>query len=454
MIRLLSHRWIRVTAWGGLLVLASAVLLWGLSAPRDSIPAGRKRVLFWHFWGGAERQVVQEVVRRFNASQHRYWVQEIAVPGQNLDMKLYMAMAGGDFPDCLNQDDQVVGQWASRGILTPLRAVATADEYQALEAWLSPAARRIGTYDKELYALCNSLDLRALYYREEALQGKSPPHTLDQFDALAKLAGDDPQRIPFLPDDRRLWAWGIVFGGRFYDEQTGTVTASDPRIVAALEWMTSYTRTLGLENVRAFRSTNRETGASSMLLEGRYDWMLDGQWRVREFDQARQLAARQQRPPFRYGVIPLPVPEGGIEQAGWVNGNFFLIPKGCRNPQGAWAFMKFWSGFGGFEAEAAKTAARGGWIPASPAVIDQPAFQAYLQQHPQFRLFVELAGSPNQWPTPNVPEQAYFFERINQATEEALTLEKSPKQALEEATRDIQNRLDRRRGEPAPQQRF
>ncbi len=431
--------------WTGIIV-AAAIIAWAslvvLRGADDEVPAGRERVVFWHFWGGTERETVREIVRRFNESQENYFVEEVPVPGQNLDMKFLMAMAGGDYPDLLNQDDQVIAQWASRGVLTPIRELCDgAGEYQRLEEWLSPAARRIGTVDGELFALCNALDIRVLFYREDALHGQPPPTTIAELDAIAKRHPPDANRIPYLPDDRRLWAWGVVFGGDFYDAATGQVTANHPRIVAALEWMVSYSRFHGLPLIRAFRSTNREAGAGSMLLDGRYGLMMDGQWRVIELDDAIRQAMHEGRTPMRYGVVPLPAPPHGRENAGWVNGNFFVVPRGAKNPRGAWEFMKFWSGFGGNEANAAEFAAAGGWVPASPHVVRQPAFQSFLDQHPNFRLFVDLAGSPHQHPTPLVPVQAYFYERINLATEEALSLTKSPQQALDEATADIQRRL-------------
>ena len=70
-----------------------------------------------------------------------------------------------------------------------------------------------------------------------------------------------------------------------------------------------------------------------------------------------------------------------------------------------------------------------------------------MREHRSFRLFVELAESPHQLPTPTVPVQAYFYERVNLAAEEALSLKKSPQAALDEATRDIQERLDAARRE-------
>ncbi len=42
-------------------------------------------VVFWHFWGGRDRSVVEDVVARFNASQDRYFVRAVAMPGNNLD---------------------------------------------------------------------------------------------------------------------------------------------------------------------------------------------------------------------------------------------------------------------------------------------------------------------------------------------------------------------------------
>lgn len=442
-----------VKPWFGLLAVV-AVTGWAaliaVGGSAGGLPPGRERVVFWHFWGGHERAAVQDIVRRFNESQDRYWVVETPVPGQNLDMKFFMALAGGDFPDVLNQDDPVIAQWAHRGVLRPIRELAAGDEeYARLLNWLNPAARRIGAYQGELYGLCNAIDIRALIYRRDVLGPRDPPRTIAEFDAVARRESGDDSQILYLPDDRRLWAWGVVFGGSFYDDRSKRVTANSRQIVDALKWMVSYTEFHGLQKVRAFRSTNRETGAGSMLLDGRYGMMMDGQWRIAELDEARELAAQRGAEPIDYGVVPLPYPPGGRENAGWVNGNFFVVPRGCSNPRGAWAFMKFWSGFGGHEEEAAVSAASGGWIPASRRVVEQPAFQNYLLQHPSFRLFVDLADSPHQFPTPAVPVQAYFYERVNLAAEEALSLTKSAQQALDDATLDIQARLDAVKSMPA-----
>lgn len=430
-----------------------AAALFDAHDPAAEMPPDRREVVFWHFWGGKDRAVVEDIVARFNASQEQYFVRAVAMPGQNLDLKFFLGVAGGDPPDLLNQDDPVVADWAERGAILPLDELASRDETARLPAWLFPAAREIGTYDGRLYALCNGLDIRALYFDARVLAelGREPPRTLAELDELAlSIAPPEIQgrrtRFGYLPDPRRLWAWGIVFGGEFYNPATGEVTADGEPIVRALEWMASYGEIYGRDEVQTFRTGDQAlSGASFPLLEGRYALIMDGQWRVAEMDAAAAAARAAGRPEPRYGVVPLPPPPGGRERAGWVNGNFFVVPRGAKNPAGAWAFMKFWSGFGGHEAEAARIAAAGGWIPASQRVVDQPAFEEHLREHPAFRTFVELAGSPQQRPIPVVPAAAFFQAAIHRAAEDAMYLGVPPREALKAAADEVRRRLEEAR---------
>jgi multiple sugar transport system substrate-binding protein len=331
----------------------------------------------------------------------------------------------------------------------PLDEILTKREVESLENWLVPAARRLGTYDGRLYAVCNGLDIRALYYNKSILdqQGLQPPRTIEDLDEIADRCGlvdEDGRRIRFgyLPDPRRLWAWGIVFGGKFYDEHARRVTADDERIVAALQWMTSYRHRFGTAEVSAFRQGDQSLpGKTFPLLAGRYAVIMDGQWRVRDISQAQR---EQELADTEYGVCPLPIPKDGVPNAGWVNGNFFLVPRGSRNSSGAWEFIKFWIGFDGHEGEAATTCVAGGWIPVSGEVMEHPTFQEFLEEQPLFKTFVELAESPNQIPTPVVPGAPFFKREIEKAAEQAMYLPDAPgaRALLREASLRIQRQLE------------
>jgi len=437
-------------------IVLFAVFIAILQVTAKSTPApaeDREEVVFWHFWGGRDRPLVEEIVKQFNESQTQYTVRAIAMPGSNLDLKFFLSVAGGDPPDLLNHDDPIVADWAHRGVLTPLDELATADELKRLGEWLFPAARQLGSYNDRLYALCNGLDIRALYCNTTLLaeHGLSLPTTTEDLDHIAETIAppDQPvgrRRMGYLPDPRRLWAWGIVFGGSFVDSEATTpadrITADSPEIIEALTWMADYGRRYGPSEVAAFRSGEQAlTGASFPLLaDRRYAVVMDGQWRVRDIAQAK-LANQPNQPHDEFATIPLPSPPDGRKNAGWVNGNFFVVPSQARHKQGAWQFMKFWSGFDGHEAKAAVACAAGGWIPASQQVVDQPAYQQELQRQPLLKTFVSLASSPDQIPVPSLPVASLYYHEIVQAAQEVLYRGADPTTTLQQASDRVRARL-------------
>ncbi|MEM7455604.1 MAG: extracellular solute-binding protein [Planctomycetota bacterium] len=436
------------------------------------IPVGREEVVFWHFWGGEDGKIVDDVVTRFNESQDKYFVRAIAMPGNNLQAKLFLAVAGGDPPDLVNQDDPVLAEWAQRNIIEPADTFAPADEVESVRNFLFGSARRLSVYDDRLYGVCNGLDIRALYYNATVLKenGFQPPQTLEELDrisaAMSPVGAGNREAYTYLPDSRRLWAWGYVFGGKFYDEQTGLVELNTPELRAALEWMQGYAVRYGADNVAAFRQGDQSLPGKAFRLlpsenttvAGRYTFLMDGQWRCR--DILEELAERHKAragdstvviPEF--GVCPLPYPsESPLENAGWVNGNFFIVPRGAKNQPGAWEFMKFWIGYTDADA-AAKTCADGGWIPVSEAVVQSPRFQEFLGTNPLFEEFVSIAASENQFPVPVIPGASLFKRTVEAAAFEAMNSPDTPvEEILDRAEARIQEHLDRLASDEAPQQ--
>ena len=115
------------------IVLCFAILALNSCSKRpdyQEYDGSREEVIFWHFWGGEDGRVVDDVVRRFNESQDRYVVRAIAMPGNNLDTKLFLSIAGGDPPDLVNQDDPIVGDWAYRGFIESFDSFVDVDELE------------------------------------------------------------------------------------------------------------------------------------------------------------------------------------------------------------------------------------------------------------------------------------------------------------------------------------
>ena len=99
------------------------------------------------------------------------------MPGNNLQAKLFLSVTGGDPPDLVNQDDPVLADWATRGVIQPIASVATTAQIHQLDQWMFESARRLSKVKQDYYGVCNGLDIRALYYNKTLLDqhGLEPP---------------------------------------------------------------------------------------------------------------------------------------------------------------------------------------------------------------------------------------------------------------------------------------
>lgn len=453
------------------LMLAAGGWLMVPERAREPAQGNREEVMLWHFWGGADLDVVRDVVRRFNAAQAQYFVREIAMPGNNLRAKLFLSSTGGAPPDLVNIDDPVIADWEELGLLRTVAEIAGAAEAEAIAQSLFPAARELSSSAGRLVGICNGLDVRALYYNQTFLEerGWAVPRTLEELDALGEQVhalGLDQPRFAFLPPPRRILFFAYLFGAQVWDSERSRPNLDSTELIQAAEWLQAYSRRYGDDQVAAYRQTDQSLPGKSFpllpqtaeQLTGRYLFSLDGQWRVRDVRAFRdQRAALGQRQP-EFDVIPFPPPAGLARSTasappGWVNGNVFVFPRGARNSAGALAFAKFWIGRDD-PAEAARTCLTGGWIPVLPEVVAEPQFAAELEREPLFRRFVELAESPGMRPTPAVRGAAYLL-RVLESTAERLASDSrlSAGEVLREANRELEvyfsglPRLPVRRGE-------
>ncbi len=69
-----------------------------------------------------------------------------------------------------------------------------------------------------------------------------------------------------------------------------------------------------------------------------------------------------------------------------------IVPQGAKDPEGAWAFIKYWSGLTDPDT-AAEFYTWGGWLPLTPAIANATKYRTYLKKYPQFQTFVDLMPS-------------------------------------------------------------
>lgn len=428
-----------------------ALALAGLSAlPVGAQSAPRVEVVYWHKWTGYWKDMVDEICGWFNESQDRITVRPLVVPGAGAKTKFLAAVVGGDPPDLMSEWDPVIPQYAADGLLMPLDDLMalTPGEAARVHDFLYPVVREMATYEGRLYALATSMNTFRVFYNvgafEEAGITQTPQTLAELESAIDKLFRyDDHGYIARAGFEIGPWQAYMIFpafGGSFYDDERKRFTCASPPNVAALEWMCKMGRRYGIKQLRTFDLANLSylAGANDPFASGRVAMRLNGQWNVDIFERAMAEGL----PRFRYDSFPMPPAPGGPRNTTFVNGNFNIIPVNARHPREAWEFMKWWTGVTDPHA-AARVMVRGGWVPASPQVVDSPIYQRYLDEKPAVRPFVEMLASPGAVAMPVVPIQSYFNTRFFAAVDYAMWGVKTPEEALRDLDTELERELKR-----------
>lgn len=432
-------------AAGALLVAACVNLFAQPPKPKHH----RIPVIFWHMWTGEWTSKMDDVVDEFNKSQDKYEVIPLLIPPDGFtgetSSKFLMSVAGGDPPDVMAQWAQAISGWAQDGILQPLDPLMSPEDRQAY-AQCYPVVRKNGWYNGHLYGMVTAFDVYACYYRLDDFQqaGLDPdrfPSTLEDLIATGrKLDKYDSQhnlvRVGFLPQTFTNYVG--AYGGGFYDPSTGTTPVDTPQNLEAMTTLVDASKQLGIDKVIRFNSSLNSGDAGNWPFIGdQMSITLDGEWRV------EQLA--DYAPHLQYRIAPLPPPaKGGKPLSSFSMIDYLTIPKGAKNPEGAWEFIKFWSGLDHPE-RAAKYKAWFCWLPSSPAMAASPEYQKFLHKYPQYQTFVKLAASDNIVATPPVPYQLFLMDRIQDADDYAMRGAISPGAALKRVDAQVKQELNRRK---------
>jgi multiple sugar transport system substrate-binding protein len=305
-----------------------------------------------------------------------------------------------------------IGAWAQAGVLEPLDTRMSGAEHNYFTRGTFPVVHENGWYKKHLYGILVNFDVYACYYRPEMFRsaGLSPDHfpstmesllsdaaKLNQYDSSGRLL-----RVGFLPTAFSNYVGS--FGGSFYDSNTSQVLIDTPQNLRALQFIVRTHKNLGFDRILRFNAgLSSQDGANWPFITGQMAITLDGEWRV------KQLA--QYAPELKYQVAKLPPPQGGVPSASYSATSYLTIPTGAKHAEGAWEFIKFWSGLDN-AARGAKYKTWFAWLPDSAQMASAPVYQAFLRQYPQYRTFVDLAASPHITTLPPVPYSVFLQDHI------------------------------------------
>lgn len=419
-------------------------------------------VTFWDKWGSDEAAAMREVVEDFNRSQDGIEVKTLHVA--QIDVKLLLAVSGGNPPDVANVWTVSVPDFSEKGALLPLDRLLREAGYD--EGTLIPKMREMCRHRGFTWAVPLSPTSMGLLYnramfREAGLDPNKPPRTLEELDEMSDRLTEveifregkavrvryadlrpeerDPRlfklvRAGHLPQEPGWWvgSWMQWFGGRAVSDE-GELRITSPESVAAFEWMARTSRKYGVDNLRAFGASFANSGMSqSPFLSGKVAMVLHGIW-------VPDLISRY-APGLDYGAAAFPATaeqvEKGLVDVQIIEADVLVIPAGARHPREAAKFLAYC-----MRPEVAeKLALR---MKRLTALREVSAEFYEKHENPDIALWVRLTQSENAFYMPRVPIWREISAEMGVAGDRVRSLSRTPEEALKEAEDRARWRMER-----------
>lgn len=393
----------------------------------------------WHPWGGTQKELFDKIVAEFNKTHKDFQVRSVFTPNDlSNNQKFFTAVAAQKSPDLTFVDGQQAAAWASQGSLEPLDKLLKKDGITSKD-YFAPCWNQ-NYYDGHTWALTYCADPNFAFvwnkkvFREVGLDPERPPQTIEELDKyndlITKKEGGKIVRMGIVPwaqygGANSVFTWGWIFGGKFYDDKTQKVTANDPRVIKALEWMVSYAKKYDATQVSSFMSGFGAREQNPLYI---------GQVAMQCLHIAGIEDIKIYAPNLDYGVSYLPAPSDGEQHSSWVGGWCLAIPKGSKHPKEAWEFMKWCC------RDPKGTTAVAKIQGLFPGYRKSPYFDQ-VRKKPGYAQFLQILEECKHQ-RPVMPAQAFYMNSLNRAVDFAVYGKMTPREALAASEKETQTELD------------
>jgi ABC-type glycerol-3-phosphate transport system substrate-binding protein len=426
---------------GSLAVMLIVIMVWD-RGDRDVSTDRKIRVRFWTATG--QKEDFPFAVNKFNERQDRIRVVRTLIPWQEHEKKILTAILSGDPPELVGQFIPVV-KWASRGALLPLDAYIARDQFE-LEQFF-PALIKEMKWQGHIFALPLATTSYGLFYnrrmfREAGLDPDKPPQNWEQvLEYSKKLTKRDESgryvKVGFIPFYRATAAtsqqtapsailMAFQLGASFISGDGATVSLTNPALIRSVNWVKGYYDTHSRENLAAFMA-GFGYGDQHAFVSEKVGMMI----LANTFPEHIETY----KPDLDYSVTLIPAFEGHPTASR--SGSFWLgIPRGSKNPDAAWEFIKFRMSreiqLGHAQAVEENLIPSNRLAAIDPAILNGGWNRVFVKQ-------LEFAYSAAVVPMAH----EVFWREIYGAVERAVSGLQSPRAALQQAEGHIQRELDR-----------
>jgi multiple sugar transport system substrate-binding protein len=361
-------------------------------------------VSLWHFFTDREAKVIQSVVDDFEKKNPDV---KVSVHSGQDDEKLQKAISAGNNVDVgVSYSTDIVGSFCSSGAFRDLTPYIKRDGVDLSQ--FSDTVKSYTEYDGKRCTMPALEDVYGLYYNKAMLAKagySAPPKTLSELETMAdKLTTLNPdgsiKTLGFNP----LMGWyenaaahlGPAADAQWLTKDGKSAVGSSDGWNELMTWQKAYVDKIGYDKLKAFSAASgQEFSADNDFQKGRVAMNMDGEYRTAFIDdQAKDLD---------YGTAPFPTADdhADLYGGGYITGNIAGIAKGSKNPELAWALLKYLTTDTGALVKLANGLKN---VPSTTAALTSPD----LEVSDQFKTFVDIATDPHSATTPPSPVGAGY----------------------------------------------
>lgn len=374
---------------------------------------------FWHTYSDTEESVFNEqVIPLFQKQYPNVTVNATRMPYEGLKQQVIAGVAGNAAPDLMRMDIIWVPEFAKLGALM---ALDDKDGFSGLKDQLFPGPLSTNLYQGKYYGLPLNTNTKVAIYNKSLLAEAGLTESPKTFDQLINAAQTLKAKGKFGIGISGTGPWGSLpyfwtFGGNITDEaftkSSGYLNSANS--IAALEKMIQ----LNSQGLLAPTILGGEPGTWDGIKE-QYLMIDDGPWFYSILgEEVAEL------------TVPALLPSGIGGSVSVVGGEDLVIFSNSKQPEMAWSFMKFL-----MTEEPQAIMAQTGLIPTnmkaanSEEVLTVPFIGPYIEQ---------LETAKPRTPHPNWGK---IEESLNFAFESAIRGEVTAKEALDQASKEIDSLL-------------
>lgn len=382
-----------------------------------SVQAAQKQLTVWEDIKKSDgiKQAIADFEKQYDV---KIKVQE--TPYAQQIEKLRLDGPSGIGPDVLVIPNDQLGGAVIQGLLTPLDVNKT-----IVDAFTVPSVSAF-TMDGSLYGLPKAVETLVMIYNKDILP--APLATLDDYAQFSKKQRAENKYGLLAKFDQIYYSWGAIgpMGGYiFKKEANGSLNANDvglntPGAIDAVTYLkTFYTDGLLPTGILGDNGLN---AIDSLFTEKKAAAVINGPWAFQPYEAAG----------INYGVAPLPALPDGKDMSSFLGVKGYVVSTWSKDKALAQQFIEFIN-----QPQYVKTRYQvTKEIPALTAMIDDP-----LIKDDERASAVAIQASRASV-MPSIPEMNEVWGPANAALELSLTGKQAPKEALDNAVKQIHMQIE------------